>query len=143
MAIGGERFEAHNKSVISVGGGGSDIEAMDEELPLADGLTNQSIERALGRFAEAAASSPTVSRIEQAAEHSWVWWQCGGRCVGKPQMQLIFRNDNAATLRPYKTQQAIVLKVFACLFGGEFIFWPSSHNHATTIFLLWGYISFA
>eukprot|EP00752_Nemacystus_decipiens_P002590 g2423.t1 len=32
---------------------------MAEDLPLADGLTNQSIEKALGRFAEAAASSPT------------------------------------------------------------------------------------
>lgn len=60
MAIGGERFEARNNSVIS--GGSSDIEAMTEELPLADGLSNQTIEKALGRFAEAAASSPTVSR---------------------------------------------------------------------------------
>eukprot|EP00903_Cladosiphon_okamuranus_P010622 g10045.t1 len=58
MAIGGERFEARKHSVIS--GGGSDIEAMAEQLPLADGLLpNQSIEKALGRFAEAAASSPT------------------------------------------------------------------------------------
>ena len=62
MAIGGERLGSRNNSVIS--GESSDVEAMAEELPLADGLlTNQSVvvEKALGRFAEAAASSPTVS----------------------------------------------------------------------------------
>ena len=74
MAIGVERFEARNHSVMS--GGGSDVEAMAEGLPLADGLTNQSIEKALGRFAEAAASSPTVSWLEQAAQHRWVWRRC-------------------------------------------------------------------
>lgn len=70
MAIDGERFEARNNSVISGGGGGSDIEAMAEELPLADGCQQQqqqSIETALGRFAEAAASNPTV-RAERVDE---------------------------------------------------------------------------
>lgn len=83
MAIGGVSFEARNNSVIS--GGGSDIEAMAEQLSLADGLlTNQSIVKALGRFAEAAASSSTVSRVEQATHRILVWRQYGDHGVDKP-----------------------------------------------------------
>lgn len=69
MAIGGETFEARKISVVSPNGGGG-AEAMEEErLPVvgADyggggGVTNQAdAEQALARFAQAAASSPTVS----------------------------------------------------------------------------------
>lgn len=69
MAIGGEKFEARKNSVVSLDGG-TGAEAMEEErLPVvgADcrsggGVTNQAdVEQALARFAQAAASSPTVS----------------------------------------------------------------------------------